>query len=141
MTVIESFQGSSGLRMKGSSSRTPSFIAQCPGSQPCGLKMPTNLGIFVAAWALAEGTKAGNIESSNGSANVTPAPRRKVRRERCFFAMNISTPEASDSSETAYSVQFQSQLPKTGNLSFLLLARQSGPPAYRRTLPHDPEHT
>src|SRR5215813_4599061 len=116
MTVIESFQGSSGLRIKESSSRTPSFMVQCPGSQPCGLKMPTNRGTFAAASALAEGTKAGNIESSNGSANVTPAPRRNVRREMCFFVMNISTPVASDSSETACSEQFQVQLPKTGNL-------------------------
>ena len=25
----------------------------------------------------------------NGNAMVTPAPRKKVRRERCFFVMNI----------------------------------------------------
>src|SRR5262249_6214102 len=137
----KSFQGSSGLRINGSSSRTPSFMVQCPGSQPCGLKMPTNRGTFAAASASAEGTKAGNIESSNGSANVTPAPRRNVRREMCFFVMNIFTPEASDSSETACSGRFQAPLQKTGNRFWPLRGQSSEPPAYRRTLLHDPEHT
>src|SRR5262245_38606526 len=77
--------------MNGSSFRGPSLNAQCPGSQPCGLKTPTNLGAFNAACALASGTKAGNMESNNGSASVTPAPRRKVRRGMCFLVMNIDS--------------------------------------------------
>src|SRR5262249_44914687 len=91
ITVMESLHGSSGLRMNGSSSREPSFIAQCSGSQPCGLKMPTNRETFDVASALAVGTSAGNIESSNGSAKVTPAPRRNVRRGMCFLVMTIVT--------------------------------------------------
>src|ERR1043165_9358432 len=35
-----------------------------------------------AAWPKAV---AGSIDSSSGSASVTPTPFRKVRRERCFF--------------------------------------------------------
>src|SRR5688572_14960441 len=99
MTVIESFQGSSGLRINGRSARAPSFIAQRSGSQPCGLKMPTKRGTFTVAWARARGARAGNIESSNGSASEMPAPRRTVRREMCFFVMNILT---GLSKQTAY---------------------------------------
>src|SRR5579862_5496884 len=33
---------------------------------------------------------AGTMESSSGSAIVTPTPRRNVRRGRCFFVMNIA---------------------------------------------------
>ena len=33
---------------------------------------------------------AGTIDSSSGSASVTPVPRRNVRRERCFFVMNVT---------------------------------------------------
>ena len=32
---------------------------------------------------------AGTIASSIGSAIVTPTPRSTVRRERCFFVMNM----------------------------------------------------
>jgi coenzyme F420-reducing hydrogenase gamma subunit len=46
------------------------------------------------------GVIAGSIDSSSGSASVTPAPRRKVRRGMCFFWMNMFTPP-SLSSETA----------------------------------------
>ena len=35
------------------------------------------------------GRSAGTIASSRGSASVTPAPRRNVRRGMCFFAMNM----------------------------------------------------
>src|SRR5579862_8022135 len=37
---------------------------------------------------LASGVCAGTMESSRGSANVTPTPRKNVRRGRCFFVMN-----------------------------------------------------
>src|SRR5579871_2233403 len=53
--------------------------------------MPTKRGIFGAAAAFAEGTSAGNMESSSGSARVTPAPRSSVRRERRFLVMSIGS--------------------------------------------------
>src|SRR5207245_373942 len=90
ITVIASFHGSRGFNVNGNSVSSPGFIAQCAGSQPCGLKIPTNLGIFPLASAFAEGTMAGNMDSRSGSANVTPAPRKKVRRGICFFSMNIA---------------------------------------------------
>ena len=37
----------------------------------------------------ASSVRAGIIESSSGSARVTPMPRRNVRRGRCFLVMNI----------------------------------------------------
>ena len=38
---------------------------------------------------LASGVCAGTIESSRGSASVTPIPRKNVRRGKCFLVMNI----------------------------------------------------
>src|ERR1051325_7937929 len=35
---------------------------------------------------------AGIMASNNGSPTATPAPRRNVRRERCFFVMNMVAP-------------------------------------------------
>src|SRR5438876_2834179 len=90
MTVIEFFHGSRGFSMNGSSESSPGSIAQCAGSQPCGLKIPTNLGVFPVASALADGAKAGNIDSSSGSAMVAPAPCKNLRRGICFFVMNMS---------------------------------------------------
>jgi hypothetical protein len=46
-----------------------------------------------AAWAaelLAHTRLAGTIASSNGTLSVTPKPRRTVRREMCFWVMNIA---------------------------------------------------
>src|SRR6186713_2656697 len=42
-----------------------------------------------AAAVCARAVPAGIIASSSGSAIVTPAPRRKVRRDKCFFVMNM----------------------------------------------------
>ncbi len=43
----------------------------------------------VRAWAVSAGT----IASRNGSATAAPnAPRRNVRRDRCFLVMNMATP-------------------------------------------------
>src|ERR1051326_1004106 len=53
--------------------------------------MPQNR-LFGVAAVLAKGVCAGSIESSSGSATVTPAPRRNVRRERCFFEMKFIVP-------------------------------------------------
>src|SRR5678815_5608336 len=53
--------------------------------------MPQNR-LFGVAAVLAKGVCAGSIASSNGSATVTPAPRRNVRRERCFFEMKFIVP-------------------------------------------------
>ena len=41
-----------------------------------------------SAAVLTSGVAAGTIESSSGSASVTPTPRRNVRRGRCLFVMN-----------------------------------------------------
>jgi len=52
--------------------------------KPCHMVLILTL----AAVALI-GVCAGNMESSNGKATATPAPRRNVRRERCFFVMKF----------------------------------------------------
>src|SRR6266446_4252997 len=41
------------------------------------------------AAVFASGVWAGTMDSRNGNATATPAPRRKVRRDKCFFVMNI----------------------------------------------------
>src|ERR1700720_3189842 len=55
---------------------------------PCGTKIPVKR-VFAAAAVLLNGVCAGTIESSNGSASATPAPRRTARRDMCFLVMNI----------------------------------------------------
>src|SRR4029453_3130111 len=55
---------------------------------PWGMNVATNRGFGVAA-VCARSVAAGTIASSSGKARVTPAPRRKVRRGMCFFAMNM----------------------------------------------------
>ena len=50
--------------------------------------MPTNRRTGAAAVSRS-GVSAGTIDSSSGSASVTPAPRRNVRRGMCFLATNI----------------------------------------------------
>src|SRR4051812_19891516 len=45
--------------------------------------------LFGDAAVLPSGVWAGTIESRSGSAIATPAPRRKVRRGRCFFVMKL----------------------------------------------------
>src|SRR5258706_14847054 len=47
--------------------------------------------LFGFAAVLLNGVCAGTIDSKNGNATVTPAPRRNVRRERCFFVINMVT--------------------------------------------------
>ncbi len=44
--------------------------------------------LFGSAAVLTSRVPAGIIESSSGSASVTPIPRRNVRRGKCFFVMN-----------------------------------------------------
>src|SRR4029079_3016681 len=82
-------KASSGLVMKENSKSLPDLSGlQYPGAAPCGCQMPTNR--FTGAAAVSrDGVNAGSIESSNGSASVTPAPRRNVRRGMCFLATNI----------------------------------------------------
>src|SRR5579862_3816229 len=48
---------------------------------------PKRVRTFAAA-VCRSGVAAGTMDSRKGSAIVTPAPVRKVRRERCFFVMN-----------------------------------------------------
>src|SRR5579872_6163186 len=50
--------------------------------------MPTKR-LAGAAAVLLKGVCAGTIESSSGNANVTPTPRKNVRRGTCFLVMNI----------------------------------------------------
>src|SRR5438876_11656161 len=45
--------------------------------------------LFGFAAVLPSGVCAGTMDSRKGNAIVTPAPRRNVRRDRCFFVMNI----------------------------------------------------
>src|SRR5947207_6261440 len=59
-----------------------------PGAAPWGTKIPVKRVLGVAA-VRASGVCAGTIESSSGSANATPAPRRTVRRDMCFFVITI----------------------------------------------------
>src|SRR5438128_2291793 len=42
---------------------------------------------FAAVWR--KGVCAGSIDSRSGKPNVTPQPRRNVRRGICFLVMNI----------------------------------------------------
>ena len=58
---------------------------------PCGKYTNAMRGIGLAAVA-ASAVRAGTMASKSGSAMVAPMPRRKVRRFRCFFEMNIVTP-------------------------------------------------
>src|SRR5258708_3991523 len=51
--------------------------------------MPTNRPTGDAAVSPSRG-RAGTIASSSGSASVTPAPRRNVRRGMCSLEMNMS---------------------------------------------------
>src|SRR5687768_8882874 len=82
--------GSSGLVMNEKSKSGPACNGlQYPGDAPCGCQIPTNRRTGAAA-VNRVGVSAGTIDSSSGSASVTPAPRRNVRRAMCFLAMNIS---------------------------------------------------
>src|SRR5215470_8468639 len=60
---------------------------QYVGAHPCGEKMAKKR-VFEATAALAIGVRAGTIESSSGSANVVPTPRKNVRRGRDFRVRN-----------------------------------------------------
>src|SRR6185369_13220410 len=66
--------------------------------------MPTKR--FTGAAAVRRsGVIAGSIDSSSGSASVTPAPRRNVRRGRCFLVTNIDNlPAGSTEQDPAYAV-------------------------------------
>ena len=45
----------------------------------------------LAGGCLGDTVRAGTIASSIGNAMVTPRPRSTVRREMCFFVMNIGS--------------------------------------------------
>src|SRR5579864_2645239 len=81
--------GSSGFVINENSKSVPSCSGlQYPGAAPCGCQMPTKRLTGLAA-VLRKGVWAGTIESSSGKANVTPTPRKNVRRAICFFVINI----------------------------------------------------
>src|SRR3954471_4203585 len=91
MSTVRLRNGSSGLVMKENSKSFPSCSGlQYPGAAPCGCQMPTNRRTGVAA-VNRSGVNAGTIDSRNGSASVTPAPRRNVRRGMNFFETNITS--------------------------------------------------
>src|ERR1700722_19058595 len=76
------------FRLSGFSIFTPTsrLSAQKVGDQPCGDSTAAKRVVGLVAAASAT---AGIIDSRNGSANVTPAPRRNVRRGMYFRVMNI----------------------------------------------------
>src|SRR5262245_28382408 len=75
--------------INGSSKLDPAVLGtQYPGAIPCGKKIPAKRVFGFEAVALS-GVCAGSMASRKGNDNVTPAPRRNVRRERCFLEINI----------------------------------------------------
>src|SRR5215813_13019500 len=83
--------GASGSKIAGSVKPLPTLSGtQYPGDIPWGTKQATNRGFGVAA-VCARSVPAGTIASSSGKASVTPAPRKNVRRERCFFTINMDS--------------------------------------------------
>src|ERR1700693_3251565 len=97
--TVRSRKGSSGSKIIGylkfllpgsafGSPGPPASGTHHPGAAPCGTKMPAKR-VFGFAAVLIRGVCAGTIESSSGSANATPAPRRTVRRDTCFLVTNI----------------------------------------------------
>jgi hypothetical protein len=91
LTTVNCFwNGANGLRIGVSSKFVPSATGvHCSMIAPCGRYMNPRCGFGLAAvWASA--VQAGIIASNKGRPTVTPAPRRNVRRERCFFVMNMT---------------------------------------------------
>src|SRR5438552_7817141 len=93
--------------------------------------------LFGFAAVLLSGVCAGAMDSRKGKAMVTPAPRRNVRRERCFFVMNIMI---FSSSETARSSLYPERV--TRNYSLLAPHREqfAALRACHSTEPHGPAH-
>jgi len=50
--------------------------------------MPNKAGNLGERRAFARGTSGAPFESSSGNANVTPMPRKTMRRSMCFLVMN-----------------------------------------------------
>src|SRR5262249_5560425 len=90
LTTVNCFwNGASGLRIGESSKPEPSAAGvHCSMIAPCGRYMNPRRGLGDAA-VCASAVHAGTIASSRGRPMATPAPRRNVRRDRCFFVMNI----------------------------------------------------
>src|SRR6202047_2902034 len=97
--TVRSRNGSSGSKIVGylkfllpgcdfGSPGPPASGTHHPGAAPWGTKIPVKR-VFGLAAVLTRGVCAGTIESSSGSANAAPAPRRTVRRDRCFLVTNI----------------------------------------------------
>src|ERR1700730_11053365 len=97
--TVRSRNGSSGSKIVGylkfllpgcdfGSPGPPASGTHHPGAAPWGTKIPVKR-VFGLAAVLTRGVCAGTIESSSGSANAAPAPRRTVRRDRCFLVRNI----------------------------------------------------
>src|ERR1700722_8900316 len=87
--VVWLLNGSSGFRIGVNSKSAPTvFGVQNPGRSPSGTKIAPNRRCGFAA-VLARAVRAGTIDSSSGSARVTPTPRRKVRRGNDILVMNM----------------------------------------------------
>src|SRR5262249_4859492 len=62
---------------------------------PCTISIAQRRVLPTAA-VLRRGVWAGTMASRNGNARVAPIPRRTVRREMCFFSINIAFPRSVD---------------------------------------------
>jgi hypothetical protein len=60
-------------------------------AEPCTISIAARRTLPAAV--LANTVRAGAIASRNGSAIVTPMPRRTVRREMCFCVIYIVSPD------------------------------------------------
>jgi hypothetical protein len=58
-------------------------------AEPCTISRHARRVIGFVAWAMRIGVMAGTMDSRNGSATAAPIPRSTVRRDMCFFVMNI----------------------------------------------------
>ena len=89
--VMWSRNFSIGFRIGMNSKFSPTvFGVQKPGRSPSGTKTAPNRRVGLGAAAvLASAVSAGTIDSSSGSASVTPTPRRNVRLGNDILVMNM----------------------------------------------------
>ena len=78
------FRAASGVSGELEARSLPSPASTCPSSRRAGRRC-SRTGSSGAPRSCASAVRAGTIESSSGSASVTPVPRRNVRRGRCFL--------------------------------------------------------
>src|ERR1700733_2165056 len=76
--------------------------------------------IFGAAAVCASATLAGIIASSKGNATTAPTPRNTVRRDKCFFVMNITGKSSGASVRYRHLRHFHIRLARTLGRGHLL---------------------